>query len=67
MDKNVKDIKHTRHIYIRVHSMRNGENYKMQNIEGCKGGLKLGGIVTKNVGETYLNTIMKYIMVRFEN
>ena len=61
MDKNGKDTKHTRHIYIRVHLVRNSENCKMNKIDWCEGGLKLADI------ENNLNTIMKYIMVRIDN
>ena len=38
----------------------------MQKIEWYEGGLQLADIATKNVGENYLNTRMKYIMVRIE-
>ena len=61
------DIKHTRHIYIRVHFVINGEKFKMQNIDWCEGGMQLAGISTKNVGDNNLNPIMKYIMVRLDN
>ena len=67
MDKNGKDTKHTGHIYRRVHFVRNGEKCKMHNIYWCEGGLQLSEIVTKNVVDNDLNTIMKYIMMRLEN
>ena len=67
MDRNSKDTKHTRNIYIRVNLVRNGENFKMNKIDWCEGGLQLAYIATKNVVENYLNTIMKYIMVRLDN
>ena len=63
MDKNVKDIKHTRHISIRVHFVSNGENCKMHKIEWCEGILQLSYISTKNVGDHDLSPRMKYIMV----
>ena len=50
MDKNGKDTKHTRHISRRINFVRNGEKWKMHNIDYCKGGLQLSEIVTKNVG-----------------
>ena len=67
VDKNGKDTNHTRHISIRVHFVRNGENCKMHNIDWCEGGLQLADFETKNVGENYLNHRMKYIMVRIDN
>ena len=39
----------------------------MYKIEWCEGGLKLADISTNNVGENYLNPIMKYIMERLYN
>ena len=35
MDKNGKDTKHTRNIARRVHFVRNGEKWKMHNIDWC--------------------------------
>ena len=67
MAKNGKDTNHTRHIAIRVHSVRNGKKLKMHKIDWREGGLKLADIATKNVGENDLNLRMKYIMVRIEN
>ena len=67
MDNNGKDTKHTMNISIRVNFLRNDEKCKIQNIEWCEGGLQLGDIATKNVGENDLNTRMKYIMIRLDN
>ena len=67
MDINGKDIKHTRHIATRMHSVRNGEKYKMHKIDWCEGGLQLSDIATKNVGEHDLTPRMKYILVSLEN
>ena len=67
MYKNGKDTKHTRHIAMRMHFVRNGEKYKMQKIDWCEGGLQLEDIGTKNVSEPDLTPRMKYIMVRLEN
>ena len=39
MANNVKDKKPTRHIARRMHSVRNGEKCKMNNIDWCEGGL----------------------------
>ena len=64
---NGKDTKHTRHIARRVKFVRNGENFKMHKIDWCQGGLKLADIANKNVDDNYLNTRMKYIMVRLNN
>ena len=67
MAKNGKYTNHTRHIARRVHLVRNGENCKMQKIDWCEGSLQLADIATKNVGDNYLNTRIKYIMVRLDN
>ena len=67
MTKNGNDTKHTRHISRRVIFGGNGENCKMHKIEWCGGGLKLSDIATNNFGENDLNTIIKYIMVMFDN
>ena len=39
----------------------------MHNIDWCEGGLQWEEIATKNFGDKYLNTRMKYIMVRLDN
>ena len=67
MAKNGKYNNHTRHISRIVHFVRNGEECKMHNIDWCEGGLKLAEITTNNVSESYLNTVVKYIMVRLDN
>ena len=67
MDNNGKDTKHNTHISIRVILVKNVENCKIHKTEWCKGGLQLADIAYKNVGETDLNSRMKYIMVRLEN
>ena len=67
MDKNGKDTKHTRHIAIIMHFVRNGEKCKMHKIDWCEGGLQLADIGTNNVSEPDLTPRMKYIMVRLEN
>ena len=67
MADNGKDTKHTRHIYRRVHFVSNGEKCKMHKIDWCEGGLQLVDIVTNNFGENYLNSRIKYIMVRLDN
>ena len=67
MDNNGKYTKNTRHIYIRVHFVTNGEKWKIHKIGWCEGGLQLENIVTKNVGENDLNTRMKFIRVRINN
>ena len=41
MDKNGTDTKHPRQIYSRVHLVRNGENFKIHNIDWCEGGMQL--------------------------
>ena len=67
MAKNGKDRKHKIHISRRVNFVRNGENWKKHKIDWCEGGLKLADIATKNFGEHYLTSRMKYIMGRLDN
>ena len=67
MANNGKDAKHTRHIHRRVNFVRNGENFKMNKIDWCVGGLQLADIATNNVDDNYLNPRMRYIMVRIDN
>ena len=66
MANNSKDNKHNSHISRRVNFVINGEKFKIHNIGWCKEGLKLACISTKNVVENYLNTRMKYIMVKLD-
>ena len=67
MAKNDKYTKHTSHISIRVHFVRNGEICKINKIDWCEGVTQLAVIVTKNVGDNDFNTRMEYIMVRIDN
>ena len=67
MSKNGKDVKHTRRNARRINFVRNGERCKIHTIDWCEGGLQLAYISTKNDGENYLTTRIKYIMVRLEN
>ena len=67
MAKNGKDTNHIRQIARRVNFVRNSENVKMHNIEWCEGGLHLVEIATKNIEQNYLNSRMKYIVVRLDN
>ena len=60
MAKNGKDTKHKMNIYRRVHSVRNGENFKINKIDRCEGGMTLADIGTNNVGENYSNTRTLY-------
>ena len=41
MDKNGEDTKHTRHIFIIVNFLRNGEEYNFHKTVWCDGGLQL--------------------------
>ena len=50
MDNNGKDTKRTRHIYIRLRFVGNGDKFNFPNTVWCEGGLKLEDIVTNNVG-----------------
>ena len=67
MSNNSNYTNNTRHISKRVHFFSNGEKFKLCKIGWFEGGLKLADIVTKNIGENYLNPRMKYIMVQFDN
>ena len=67
MAKNVKNLEYTRHIYIRVHFVRNGDKWKMHKIEWYEEVLQLAYIATKNVGKNDVNPRMKYIMVSLDN
>ena len=67
MASNGNDTKHTKHIARKIHLVRNGEKWKMHNIDWCEWGLKLSDIATKNIGEHDLTTRMQYIMVRLDN
>ena len=67
MAKHVNDSKHTRYIERRIHYVRNGEKFKMHNIDWCEVGILLADITTNNVGEHDLTPRMKYIMVRLDN
>ena len=51
MSNNGKDTKHTRHISRRMHLVRNGENFKMHNIDWCERDLQMADIYTKHFGE----------------
>ena len=67
MANNGKDAKYTMHISRRVNFMMNGRKSKMNKIYWCEGGLQLADIANNNVGENYLNSRMKYIMVSLDN
>ena len=67
MANNGKDTKYTRHIARRMHFVRNGEKFKMHNIDWCEEGLQLADIATNIFGENDLNPRMKYIMVWLDN
>ena len=49
MAKNVKDVEYTINSYIRMHFVRNREDYNMHKILRCKGGLNLEDIGTNNI------------------
>ena len=65
--KNSKYTKHTIQIARRMHFVRNGEKWKMHQIDWCEEVLQLVDIGTKNVSEPELTPRMEYIMVRLEN
>ena len=49
--KSVNDTIHTRHIFSRMHFVRNGEELNFNKIVWCKEGLQLANIGTNNVKE----------------
>ena len=67
MAKSCKDTKHTIHIAIIMHFVRNGEKCNMHNIDWCEGGMQLADIGTKNLSGPDITPRMKYIMVRLKN
>ena len=67
MNKNGKDTKHTRHIYRRMHFVRNGEECNFHKIVWFERGLQLAGIGTNNISEDELNPRLGYAMVRLDN
>ena len=67
MANNGNYTKHTRHVSRRIYLLRNGGKWKMHKVFWCEEGLYLADIATKNVGEKYLNTRMKYIIGRLYN
>ena len=67
MSQNGKNTKHTRYIASRMNLVINGEEWNFHKTVRCEGGLQLAGIVTKNIREDALNTILGYDMVRLEN
>ena len=67
MANNGKDTKHTRHIEMIMHFVRNGEKCKMHKIYWCEGGLQMADIGTKNVSDPDITPRMKYIVVILKN
>ena len=65
MAKNGKDTKNTRHVFRRMHIVRNGEECNIH--KRCEVGLKVEEIGTNNVKENELNPILVYNMVRLDN
>ena len=51
MAKNGTDTKHTRHIYTRIHLVKNGEDCNLHRTVWCEGGLQLEDTITKNARE----------------
>ena len=67
MSNNGKYTNHTRHIYRRVHWVRNGKKFKMHKIGWCEEGLQLEHIENKKVGGNCLSPRVKCIMVSIDN
>ena len=66
MANNGKDTKHTRHIVIILHIVRNGEDFNLHKTVWCEGGLQISDIGTKNVSKDKLNPRVGYTMVTIE-
>ena len=67
ISKDGNESKYTRHIHIRMHLMRNGEECNFHKSLWCEGGLKLSDIRTKNVGEDEFNLRLGYDMAIIDN
>ena len=67
MDNNVKDTKHTIHIYRIMHFLINGEELNLHQTFRCEVGLKRTDIRIKNFIEDGLNPSLGYFMVRLDN
>ena len=67
MEKNGKDIKHTRQISRIMHFVINGEGLNLHETVWCEGGLKLADIGTNNSREDQLNPILGFSMARLDN
>ena len=67
ISKNGKETKHTRHIFRRMHVVRNGGYFNYHNKMWCEGGLQLVDIGTKNVRGDELNPRLGYYVVRLDN
>ena len=67
IDNNVKDTKHTRHIFKIMHFVKNNEELSLHKIVWYDGVLQLEDIGTKNVKEYGFNTRLGYAMVRLDN
>ena len=67
MAKNGKDTKHTIYIAIRMHFVKNGEEYNLKKNVWCEIGLKLVEVGTKNIREDELNPRLGYAMVRIDH
>ena len=57
MPENGKDTKHTIHISIIIHFVRNGEYFSLHKTWWCEGGLKFEYIGANNFREDELNPI----------
>ena len=67
MDNNGKYTIHTRHIFRRIHLVRNGEDCNFHQTVCCEGGMQMADVGIKNVREYYFNNILVYAMVRLDN
>ena len=51
MGSNGNDTNHSRHIYRRVYLLLNGDDFNINNIYWCEGGLILVDLATNNYGK----------------
>ena len=63
----VKDTKHTRHIFRRIHFVSNGEECHFHKTVWCEVDLQLVDTGTRNVRGDTFNRILVYAVVRLDN
>ena len=67
MYKNGKDTKHTRHISMRMHLLRNSKKWNIHKTLWCEVVMNLKYIGTNTVTEDEFNSILGFTMVIIDN